>query len=119
MTVKSSWNSRKIMAAILPAAITGLERTAEEVAAEALVQVPRDEEKLAESMEMTPAENGQAITISFGGSGPASAYAARQHEDLTLAHPNGGKAKYLEDSMKTHGTKLAENVAEEIRRVLG
>jgi hypothetical protein len=119
MAVKSNWNSRKVMTAILPAAITGLERTAEEVAAEALIQVPRDEEVLAESMEMTPSENGQAVTISFGAHGPASAYAARQHEDLTLDHPNGGKAKYLEDPMKTHGTRLAENVAEEVRRVLG
>lgn len=31
---------------------------------------------------------------------PASAYAARVHEDLDMPHPNGGKAKFLEDPIR-------------------
>lgn len=31
---------------------------------------------------------------------PASAYAARVHEDLDMPHPNGGKAKFLEDPVR-------------------
>lgn len=32
---------------------------------------------------------------------PASAYSARVHEDLDMPHPNGGKAKFLEDPIRT------------------
>ena len=31
---------------------------------------------------------------------PASAYSARVHEDLDMPHPNGGKAKFLEDPIR-------------------
>lgn len=31
---------------------------------------------------------------------PAAAYAARVHEDLSMLHPNGGKAKFLEDPVR-------------------
>lgn len=31
---------------------------------------------------------------------PASAYAAVVHEDLSMPHPNGGKAKFLEDPIR-------------------
>lgn len=31
---------------------------------------------------------------------PASAYAGTVHEDLDMAHPNGGKAKFLEDPVR-------------------
>lgn len=31
---------------------------------------------------------------------PASTYAARVHEDLDMPHPNGGKAKFLEDPIR-------------------
>lgn len=34
------------------------------------------------------------IVLGFGGA--AEQYAAVQHEDLTLNHPNGGQAKFLE-----------------------
>lgn len=33
---------------------------------------------------------------------PASAYAARVHEDLDMPHPNGGKAKFLEDPVRNY-----------------
>lgn len=33
---------------------------------------------------------------------PASAYASRVHEDLDMPHPNGGKAKFLEDPVRNY-----------------
>lgn len=33
---------------------------------------------------------------------PASAYAAIVHEDLSMPHPNGGKAKFLEDPVRDY-----------------
>lgn len=35
---------------------------------------------------------------------PASAYAARVHEDLDMPHPNGGKAKFLEDPVRNYAS---------------
>jgi hypothetical protein len=43
-----------------------------------------------------PQITGTRATITMGYGGAASAYAIVQHENLTLRHPNGGQAKYLE-----------------------
>ena len=37
---------------------------------------------------------------------PASAYAAIVHEDLNMPHPNGGKAKFLEDPVRAYASKF-------------
>lgn len=42
-----------------------------------------------------------------------SDYAARVHEDLSAEHPNGGKAKFLEDPVREYGDKHFKRVAEE------
>lgn len=45
-------------------------------------------------------------------------YAARQHEELTWRHPEGGQAKYLEAPARDHATELMEIVGAQIRRSL-
>ncbi len=42
-------------------------------------------------------------------------YAARQHEEVTWRHPKGGKSKYLEDNLKSMGTRY-RNVLEAAQR---
>lgn len=42
----------------------------------------------------------------------ASEYAVRVHEDLNAAHPNGGKAKFLEDPVRAYGASKFKRVAE-------
>lgn len=44
--------------------------------------------------------------------------AVRQHEDLTLKHDGGRKAKYLEEPMEDEKETMGEIVAAEIRREL-
>ena len=46
-------------------------------------------------------------------------YAVRQHEDLTLRHDAGRKAKYLEDPMNEERQVIAGLIAAQIRRSLG
>jgi len=53
-----------------------------------------------------PIGDEKAVYISFN-----TPYARRQHEDLTLNHPRGGKAKYLEDPFKRNAKKV-ERLAE-------
>ena len=43
-------------------------------------------------------------------------YAVRQHEDLTLHHAPGRKAKWLEESAWDEEHTMAEIIAEQIRR---
>lgn len=43
-------------------------------------------------------------------------YAARQHEELTWRHPEGGQAKFLEGPARDHATELMELVGAAIRR---
>lgn len=52
------------------------------------------------------------------GSSASADYAVKQHEDLTLHHPNGGSAKWLESSMHAERQEIATILAETVRRVL-
>lgn len=54
---------------------------------------------------------GRKRKITFGVTYKAP-YALRQHEDLTLEHPNGGQAKFLETPMRLYRkdiTKMIKN----------
>lgn len=42
----------------------------------------------------------------------ASKYATKVHEDLSAMHPNGGKAKFLEDPVRAYGATRFKRVAE-------
>lgn len=44
-------------------------------------------------------------------------YAARQHEELSWKHPQGGQAKYLETAIKMHLPELEAMVGIGIKRV--
>lgn len=42
-------------------------------------------------------------------------YAVRIHEDLEMAHPNGGQAKYLEQPARTHAQELRQIIRQSLR----
>lgn len=42
----------------------------------------------------------------------ASSYVMKVHEDLEAFHPNGGKAKFLEDPVRAYGASRFKRVAE-------
>lgn len=70
---------------------------------------------LRESARAIPIKDG--AEVSFGGR--ASAYALRQHEDLTFRHPQGGEAKYLERPLQENLTKyinMIKNGIEDVTR---
>lgn len=96
---------------------------AEEAAAHALLDasqplVPVEEGVLKASGRVVRDETGQAVTYGKDDDGdgthaPSNQYAAIQHEDLTLNHPNGGQAKFLETPMHSaHEAILAAGAAE-------
>jgi hypothetical protein len=86
------------------AGAAALLEAAKEILDVALERVPRDSEQLADTGAIIEnPENPLEVVISFGDTQllhdndqPASEYAVRQHEDLSLKHPQGGEAKFLE-----------------------
>jgi hypothetical protein len=42
-------------------------------------------------------------------------YALKQHEDLTLKHPKGGEAKYLEKTLDENRDKYINHLANEVK----
>lgn len=102
-------------------------RLAEEAGAEALLgeanrDVPVDTGRLQKSGKVTDAgERGFAVGYGFddgdGIKAPTDQYAVKQHEDLDLDHPNGGRGKWEESAMHSSGELILAAMAPHIRQV--
>lgn len=109
------------------------EQACREILEESLAQVPRDTGALASTgfyeveRNMGTKHHTYQGTIGYAGTAGKGAaydkpnpksrskvsdYAVRVHEDLTAKHPNGGKAKFLEDPVRAYGSSNFKRVAE-------
>lgn len=68
---------------------------------------------------MPPRSEGKNIVVELGYGGAASAYALRQHEDLTFRHKEGKAAKYLENPVKDRIPNLELRIAGRMNKILG
>lgn len=84
--------------------------------------VPYDEGDLHDSGEVDrPQVNGARVEVRLHYGDAQVDYALVQHEDLTLNHPNGGSAKFLEtpfEAWKASG-EPAQAITRALRRVAG
>lgn len=106
-------NVGKIQKAERAAAVLGLRRAAEHLLQVSREQVPIEEGTLERSGVASVDEHDLRAAVSYD-----TPYAVRQHEDLTLRHDEGRKAKYLEEPMDTERGTMLDIVAAEIRRSL-
>jgi len=60
----------------------------------------------------------QRLLATVGYGGEAASYVVRQHEDETLRHDPGRRAKWLEMAAKEDGTRIMTWVAEQMRSEL-
>lgn len=60
-----------------------------------------------------PIGKEKAVYISFN-----TPYARRQHEELGYNHPQGGKAKYLEDPFKRNAKKVERLATQRVKAAL-
>jgi len=60
--------------------------------------------------------NGETVSMGFGGA--SSDYVVRQHEDLTLRHPGGGQAKFLESAIDEAHSGAPAVIASYARKAL-
>lgn len=76
----------------------GMYEGMQEVMKDAKARAPKDTEAMAKSGYVTPPEvrAGSDIRVESGFGGMSEDYVVRQHEDMTLNHPNGGEAKFFE-----------------------
>ena len=89
------------------------------------------EKVLEESKRLVPVQTGElqksgevVKTAIIGNMSPkveiiyTAEYALTIHEDLTLKHPNGGQAKYLEQPMTDHQGELVETIKKRIYELI-
>ncbi len=114
--VTVTWNGPAVSAAARRGALAGLRRAADLVAEDADRRVPRDAGDLVASRQIVVRDADLTVEIIYGGGGGLpQAYAIRQHEDLTLHHPNGGEPKYLESALEHHRRDVGQILADAIR----
>lgn len=79
--------------------------------------VPFEEGILQGSGEVSMDEAALVAQVSYGGE--ASAYAVKQHEDTTLRHDAGRRAKWLEMAAKENAKRLGVTIGMEIKGKMG
>lgn len=120
------------------AVVRGMTEVTEDLLGRATRDAPVDEATLRGSGHATVYVDGKAVARSgFRGAGPTpgmaradligavagevgfdTPYALVQHERLDYRHPKGGKAKYLEDNLKTQATRYGRHLTNSVRDAL-
>ncbi|WP_280244939.1 hypothetical protein [Nocardia abscessus] len=111
MAVSAQWNSDGLDSEITAGVADGLFEAGEVLLAHSNALVPLAEGILENSG--TSDVDGSTVRVGYN-----TPYALRQHEDLTLNHPNGREAKYLEKPLNALGSDLVAIVAAAIGRRL-
>lgn len=89
----------------------GLYLEANNIIADSLREVPVDLGALKNSRYATlPNVSGANVTVEIGYGGSAKEYAVIIHERTDYKHPEGGKAKYLQDPVNKAASGFAKNV---------
>lgn len=92
----------------------GVKEIMEKVFEESQQEVPYDTGRLQESGKLR--DTGKSIIITYGNS--EVNYAEVQHEDLSLNHPNGRKAKFIEDPLNRHKSDFIKNASKKIQEAI-
>lgn len=106
-----TWNDRKARDAAKEARVEGSIKAAERILKISQGEVPIDQGELRDSGRVVADEDGAIIAYD-------TPYAVRQHEDLTLRHPHGGDAKYLERPLSENHELLVRALAEALDQAL-
>lgn len=90
------------------------------VMVDAKERAPRDTTTMARSGYVTPPEvrGGAHVSIEAGFGGGSENYVTRQHEDLSLNHPNGGEAKFFERALDDKQSELEEAIFRHVQNYL-
>lgn len=106
------WNGDDIARKLGHAKTSAARRGAELLRDESVNRTPLETGTLRNSAKVTAADGEAAVSYN-------TPYAVKQHEEIGYAHPGGGQAKYLETAMVDNQQRIAQAVAEHLKRTLG
>ncbi|MFF0721345.1 hypothetical protein [Micromonospora sp. NPDC003816] len=112
--VRIEWDGDKVLAALKGASFQGAQLAAEHLLQVSSGLAPHEEGDLERSGEVSGDPGTGAVAVSYD-----RPYAVRQHEDQTLRHDQGRKAKYLEDPMGTERATMLAIIAKTAGKPLG
>lgn len=102
------------------AVAAGIFALANEIMIDAKERAPVDTGAMRASGYVAPPEIGStSIVLEEGFGGPSKEYVIRQHEDLSLHHPGGGEAKFLERAFDAAAPTAGKKIAAVARQVAG
>lgn len=99
----------------------GMMDGAADIYSESQKQTPVDDHELVLGARISSdgnQSNKLQVVISYGNNDVSSEYAVIQHEDMSLNHPNGGNAKFLENAFNQNTNLVLARIRQEIRQVL-
>jgi len=103
-------SASEIKGRLIAGAARGLTLAGEHVLGESNALVPIEEGTLERSGTVAVETKGMRAAISYD-----TPYAVVQHEDMTLRHDQGRRAKFLETAVNSNKTTAAEVIADAIR----
>jgi hypothetical protein len=112
--VRATVNTGSVAAQVRAAAVDGLTKAAEHLLQVSRGQVPLETGTLERSGVATVDEANLQAAVSYD-----TPYAVRQHEDLTLDHDRGRKAKYLEDPANQEAATMAKIIQAALQDAIG
>jgi hypothetical protein len=107
-----TWDGDAAGKKIRAATVRGLGLWSENLLTESNAIVPLDEATLQRSGVASVDDTALSAAVSYD-----TKYAVRQHEDMTLRHPGGRQAKYLEKPFIETKPLAAKIIANQIRKV--
>jgi len=110
MTYTITSHATAVAVKVNAGAKAGLTAALEHLLEESRRIVPIDEGTLSRSGKVSVTADGTEGAVSYD-----TPYAAKQHEDMTLNHPNGRQAKYLEQPAHAEKATMTGLVAGAIR----
>lgn len=115
--VRVTWNGKRISERVHNAAVRGLREGSEHLLTTANYTVPLETGDLMRSGLADVDDQALEAVVSYG-SGPAAPYALIQHEDTTLQHDEGRRAKWLELALQEERRKIQNHIEDSLRQAL-
>lgn len=111
---KLVWTGKIALDHINAGAVEGLAKAAGHILTEATKTVPIEEGVMSGDGNTSVDAQGLRATVYY--EGESNPYVVKQHEDLTLRHDPGRRAKWLELTAQEEESAVRNIIAEEVRK---
>jgi hypothetical protein len=106
-----TWKGEDVTVSVQAAALRGLQMAGEHILEESNRTIPHNEGTMQDSGEVSVDGSKLEASVSYD-----TPYTVRQHEDTSMRHPNGRKAKFLETALNEQSNAGLAIIANEIEK---